>query len=118
MKHFFLLVIFSFKTIFILQAQSGFIITKKGLSQDTIIIDQNKIIAPEEWKAFVLGDINNDKVSDTAFVITPAYYGSLDTSLASGYVFDSCVTKQCYNIIKFSSGLPDITFKNSLWGEV
>jgi hypothetical protein len=86
--------------------------------KDTIINNIKKTLVPCEWKPFILGDINNDKISDTAFVFTPAYYATIDTSISLEPLLDSCINNQCYNRVKFSCKLPEIYIENSIWGFV
>lgn len=64
-----------------------------------------------------LGDINNDKIADTAFIYTPPTISHLDDSGQVIYQF-GCVDNNCYNKITFSGKIPEIHFDNSVWGYV
>jgi hypothetical protein len=79
-----------------------------------------KTIVQGKWEAFPVGDIDNDKISDTAFVYTPAYYGKINPELPKNdnIEFEDCVNSKCYNKIKFSNNFPSILVENSLWGSI
>lgn len=79
---------------------------------------EKKIIIEGKWEAFPLGDIDNDKISDTSFVYTPSYYGIKTPELHGEVEFDGCVGKRCYNRVRFTNNLPEIRIDNSLWGTV
>ena len=70
------------------------------------------------WESFVLGDLDNNGISDTAFVYTPKYYETVDIKNPDYSQFDSCINNKCFNKIKFSSIFNDIYINNSLWGKV
>ena len=78
--------------------------------------NSNIIIQNENWEAFNLGDINKDGVNDTAFVYTPKYYESNDSTNSNNPQFERCVNNNCFNKIKFSTNFKSIYIKNSLWG--
>ena len=77
-----------------------------------------QVIVKANWEAFALGDMNHDNLPDTAFVYTPAYYGTPIAEDPKSIDFDSCVGGKNYNKIKFSAGLPPIVLDNTLWGKV
>lgn len=79
-----------------------------------------KTIVQGKWASFAIGDIDNDKIPDTAFIYTPAYYGKVNPELPKNdnLEFDGCVNPKCYNKIKFSNSLPSILVANSLWGSI
>lgn len=80
---------------------------------------KNKVkIQKEKWESFILGDLNNDGINDTAFVYTPKYYETEDIKNSDYIQFDSCVNNKCFNKIKFSSSFNGIYINNSLWGKV
>ena len=76
-------------------------IKKNGVKNDTI----------------TLGDINNDKISDTAFIYTPPTIKHLDDNGELFYHF-GCVDNNCFNKITFSCKIPEIYFDNSVWGYI
>ncbi len=76
------------------------------------------IIQKEKWESFILGDLNNDGINDTAFVYTPKYYETEDIKNPDYIQFDSCVNNKCFNKINFSSYFNGIYINNSLWGKV
>ena len=80
----------------------------------------NKTIVQEKWASFPIGDIDNDRIADTSFICTSAYYGKINPELPAtdNIEFDSCVNSKCYNKIKFSNNLPAILVENSLWGSI
>jgi hypothetical protein len=81
--------------------------------------EKNKTkIQKAKWESFMLGDLNNDGINDTALVYTPQYYESEDIKNPDNLQFDSCVNNKCFNIIKFSSVFNKIYINNSLWGKV
>lgn len=80
---------------------------------------KNKVkIQKAKWESFILGDLNNDGINDTAFVYTPKYYETEDFKNPDDIQFDSCVNNKCFNKIKFSSIFNEIYINNSLWGKV
>jgi len=78
-------------------------------------VKYQRILRPGKWEIFPLGRINGDSITDTAFVYTPAYYELADSLYP---LFDACAGDSCYNIIRFSSGFPEIKIQNSLWSRV
>ena len=72
------------------------------------------VINKSKWDTIRLGDINNDKIEDSAFIYTPEtvdcfnYKNELQFTLG-------CLN-DCFNRIKFSCKLPEIVFNNSVWG--
>ncbi|MBC7425941.1 MAG: hypothetical protein H7321_05345 [Bacteroidia bacterium] len=88
--------------------------------KDTITIKKKneKFLVAGEWRPFILGDINNDKISDTAFIYYPPYYGYSDTSITSDSMFEGFVDNFDYNRVRFSCKLPEFTIENSIWGFV
>ena len=73
----------------------------------------------EEREPFILGDINNDNIIDTAFVYTPAYIATINPEYNNEHpMFKKCINDSCYNKIQFSCRLPEIYMPNSLWGKV
>ena len=54
---------------------------------------------------FFVGDINNDKINDTAFI-------SLKRNIETNEI--ECGEKNCYINIKFSKNIPEISFDQSL----
>lgn len=113
------------KLIFLFLAFNNFF-TVKGQTEkmysmtvkDTLVNSIKKTIVLGEWESFLLGDMNSDQINDTAFIYTPAYYASIDTTISSDYIFDSCVNNQYYNLLRFSCNLPELSIENSLWGSV
>ena len=111
---FFILTIFHFSIV----AQTK--ISKSEI--DTIKNDISKqydTLINEEWRQFILGDINNDNIIDTAFVNTPAYYATIYPEYKDELpMFKSCINDSCYNKVKFSSKFSEIYRPNTLWGSV
>lgn len=58
--------------------------------------------------SYYIGDVNNDKKSDTAYV-TYKVYTTKDSTM-----FKDCANKDCSMIIKFTNGIPDLTIDLSL----
>lgn len=81
---------------------------------DTI---SREIIDPELNDTIKLGDINGDLIIDTAFVYTPPTLTTLNSDGNVAYTM-GCVNNNCYNRIKFSCKLPDITIEESVWGKI
>ncbi|MES2618683.1 MAG: hypothetical protein V4613_12445 [Bacteroidota bacterium] len=61
------------------------------------------------WDTFTCGDIDFDKIPDSAFVYTPT---------AGDKGFEGCINNICDNRIVFSNHLPDINLQNSLWARI
>jgi hypothetical protein len=62
---------------------------------------------------FVLGDINNDGLIDTAFVYTPSRINEIPNEN------DSLPCKgKCYNIVTFTCGFPALKIDNSILGKI
>lgn len=76
-----------------------------------------EIIEAEITDTIALGDINNDKIEDTAFIYTPPTIKHLNDSGELLYQF-GCVDNNCFNKISFSCKIPEINFDNSVWGYV
>ena len=77
-----------------------------------------QVFINKKWQPFILGDINNDNIIDTAFVYTPGYYATPDLEFPKEPLFDSCINNNCFNKVRFSCNLPEIYIKNTLWGKV
>lgn len=79
--------------------------TKKSISENSVIekLVQNKIVT--ENKKYFVGDYNNDKVFDTAFV---NYKWNSDTNEIA------CEKNNCKINIEFQKNIPKISFDNSL----
>ena len=110
------LVIFILNTFFSLKGQTEN--THTISFKDTVINNIRKTIVSSKWEPFVLGDINKDQISDTAFVYTPAYFASMDTTISSEPILDSCINQLYFNRVRFSCRLPEFTIENSIWGTV
>ena len=80
---------------------------KKTAAKDSLM--------PAVIDTIVLKDINNDKISDTAFVYTPPTMASLDENGKVEFAM-GCAGQDCFNKIAFSCALPEIVFKESVWG--
>lgn len=78
-------------------------------------IKEKEVIEPSTIDTILLGDINNDKIKDTAFVYTPPTIKYLDEKGEFEFQF-GCVDNKCYNKISFSCKMPEIYFENSVWG--
>ena len=76
-----------------------------------------EVIVPQSCDTIVLQDINNDRIIDTAFVLTPATIEVRDKNGDLEYV-SNCVDNNCFNSIRFSCGLPELFYKDSVWGRV
>ena len=83
--------------------------TQKAISKDSIM--------PAKTDTIVLKDINNDNISDTAFVYTPPTLASFDDKGNIEYEM-GCVDNKCFNKITFSCKLPEIVFEESVWGKL
>lgn len=89
---------------------------KNNQKSGTTVSVQDTLIAGK-WEPFPLGDIDNDELSDTAFVYTPAYRGEKNPEQKGIIDFNNCLT-DCYNKVRFSNKLPEISIPNSLWGSI
>ncbi|MFT3793104.1 hypothetical protein [Flavobacterium sp.] len=78
-------------------------------AKDSLLAAQTDTIA--------LGDLNNDKIADTAFIYTPPTMASFDAKGKIQYQF-GCLDNHCFNRIAFSCKLPEITSENSVWGRI
>ncbi|MDI9312131.1 MAG: hypothetical protein QM535_18095 [Limnohabitans sp.] len=78
---------------------------------------EREVIEKASTDTIVLGDMNNDKIIDTAFVYTPPTLKTIDEKGELLYSF-GCVDNKCFNKIKFSNNLPDLYFEDSVWGSV
>ena len=65
----------------------------------------------------VLGDIDSDRLLDTAFIYTPPVLSSYDEKDELMYIF-GCKDNDCYNRVTFSCRMPDLLFTDSVWGKV
>jgi hypothetical protein len=74
-------------------------------------------LQPSITDTVFVGDLNNDGISDTAFVYTPRTIASVDQD---GRVhFESgCEQEPCFNAVRFSTSLPELHHRNSVWGVV
>jgi hypothetical protein len=82
---------------------------KKTVAKDSL--------QPAIIDTIVLKDINSDKIPDTAFVYTPPTLASFDEK--GNIEFEmGCADNNCFNKITFSCALPEIVFKESVWGAV
>lgn len=83
------------------------------VKKDTVI----EVVGVAIIDTIILGDINNDKIADTAFIYTPPTIKYLNESGELRYEF-GCVDNNCFNKISFSCGLPEIYIDISVWGLV
>jgi len=65
----------------------------------------------------VLGDINSDRVIDTAYVYTPPTLWEYDENGEFSSWF-GCKNDKCYNKVTFSCNLPDLIIENTVLGKV
>lgn len=79
--------------------------------------DGKDITEPASWDTIVLGDINNDKISDTAFIYTPPVLKHVNNENELQFYLD-CVEGYCYNLIHFSCKIPTFKIENSVWGSI
>ncbi|RZJ70379.1 hypothetical protein [Flavobacterium sp.] len=109
------------KFFFLLPIFAGFSAcnTPKPITETEAIdeLKSERLINPAKTDAIVLGDINKDKIIDTAFVYTPPTRNDPDEDGKPGYTF-GCVDDDCFNKVTFSCGLPAIRIENSVWGKV
>ncbi|MGX7666719.1 hypothetical protein [Flavobacterium pedocola] len=102
----------------------GFFPKSKGRNSEiqTITKTTDTVKEKEEIEAamtdtVLLGDINNDKITDTAFIYTPPTIKHVDENGEILYQF-GCVDNNCFNKITFSCKIPEIYFEGSVWGAV
>ena len=74
-------------------------------------------LLPAIIDTIVLKDINNDKISDTAFIYTPPTLATFDETGKIEFEM-GCANNNCFNKITFSCALPEIVFKESVWGRI
>lgn len=82
------------------------------------IYEDRDSVSSEVTSMFILGDINNDGITDTAFVITPPLKISIDSadpSMSRPYDF---ADENPTNKVRFSCKLPEINYPKSVWGEI
>lgn len=76
-----------------------------------------EIVEPEYCDTVLVQDLNNDGISDTAFVLTPPTLASIDKQGTIHFEM-GCANGDCYNKITFSCEAPELIFENSVWGTV
>lgn len=90
---------------------SDYNISKLNLKQDSadsLHSGSEKNIIEHVRTPYFVGDINNDRKTDTAYVI-------YDRSIrANGTIEKECVNKNCEVTIKFNSEIPDLVIEQSL----
>lgn len=91
--------------------------TQKTDTTKTDTIKEKKVIEPASIDTVLLGDINNDKIKDTAFVYTPPTFKYLNEKGEVMY-YHGCVDNKCYNKISFSCKMPEIYYDISVWGSI
>ena len=64
-----------------------------------------------------LGDLNNDKILDTAFVYTPPTKLSINKN-GDTLVEIGCWKDDCFNRVTFSAKFPELIVANSVWGQI
>lgn len=96
----------------------GTISQDKGVKSDSSQIDEyiDEPVA-STINTELLGDLNNDKVADTAFIYTPPTIKSVNNKTKSEYYF-GCADENCFNKVQFSCAVPDLFVLNSVWGDV
>lgn len=87
--------------------------------KDTQVFKSNytQEIQPASWDTVPCGDLNADKILDTAFVYTPQTIRNLNEkgeAMGSDQLADSL----SYNRVRFSCALPEMKFYRSVWGEI
>jgi hypothetical protein len=86
------------------------------IASDTTNKDR-EVIEPISIDTVLIGDLNSDRVLDTAFITTPAMIKHLDENDNLKFYGD-CLNGDCYNRINFSNGLSEIYNDNSIWGSL
>jgi hypothetical protein len=79
--------------------------SKKNVSKTTETKEYVKAKIETENKKFFIGDVNNDKINDTAFI-------SLKRNLETDEI--ECGGKNCIINVTFSENIPEISFDQSL----
>jgi hypothetical protein len=92
--------------------KTGTIPTQSNKTKD------GKTVVEGKWESFPLGNMDMDNIPDTAYVYTPAYYGTPNELDPNELNFDSYIDDKHYNDIKFSNGLRALHIDNTLWGTV
>lgn len=88
------------------------------IKKDTVKKDIDiEVIEPAIIDTIVLGDINNDKVVDTAFIYTPPTIKHVDEKGEIIYQF-GCVDNNCFNKITFSCKIPEIYVDGVVWSSI
>lgn len=90
---------------------------KKKDTTKTDTIKETEEIEAADIDTVLLGDINHDKIKDTAFVYTPPTFKYLNEK---GEVMYShgCLDNTCYNKISFSCKMSEIYYEDSVWGSI
>lgn len=88
--------------------------SKYGQANDEVGKD---LFESEQIDTVILGDINHDNKSDTAFIYTPPLSFQIDKNGDTLFSF-GCKDNFCFNRITFSSEFPEIKIENSVWGQL
>ena len=76
-----------------------------------------EVIEPISIDTVLIGDLNGDRIQDTAFITTPPIIKYLDKNDSLKFYGD-CLNGDCFNRISFSCGLVEIYNDNSIWGSL
>lgn len=90
---------------------------KEIIGDSTKAPELTEIVEPEYCDTVLVQDLNNDGISDTAFVLTPPTLASIDKQGTIHFEM-GCADGDCYNKITFSCEAPELIFENSVWGTV
>lgn len=88
-------------------------ITNENLAVTDSTEKDREVIEPISIDTVLIGDLNSDRVLDTAFITTPAMIKHLDENNNLKFYGD-CLNGECYNRINFSNGLSEIYNDNSI----
>jgi hypothetical protein len=80
---------------------------------DTVVLHDE--LQPAYTDTILVGDLNGDHISDTAFMYTPPTIASVDQQGVIHFSND-CVDSDCYNKVTFSVAMPVLKHKMSVWG--
>ena len=79
--------------------------------------EKQQAVQPQYCDTVLAGDLDNNQLQDTIFILTPPTLVALDEQGRIEYELD-CVDGNCYNNLLFSCDLPDLFVDKSVWGRV
>jgi len=81
------------------------------VSRKTSVAETIEPTGQFDTKAILLGDLNNDKIADTAFVVGPKFLGQEEA-------YGDCNNGKCSINVGFSGGQPALHFENAVGAQI